>query len=228
MKDESKRSGFLEKTKMKISEIFFSIQGEGLEIGLPTVFVRLFACDLRCTWCDSMYAVEGRDFAEMSMNQVKSELEKFNCKRVCLTGGEPLIQRNEVEHLTEYLVSEGYMIVLETSGHKEPPPVFWTANCLISMDCKCPSSEMEEKMDFSLFEKLRSKDQLKFVIQDEVDYEYAKRILNKYQISANIIFQPVYGTHLKWLSEKVLEDRLEKVRVLPQLHKVIWGEIRGV
>jgi 7-carboxy-7-deazaguanine synthase len=213
---------------MKISEIFFSIQGEGMEIGLPTVFVRLFACDLRCTWCDSMYAVEGRDFRDMTIEEVKREIERFNCKRVCLTGGEPLIQRKELEVLAEDLVNESYAIVLETSGHKEPPSIFWTENCLISMDCKCPSSGMEKRMNFSLFEKLRPKDQLKFVIQDEVDYEYAKEILKKYQVKGNIIFQPVYGASLRWLTERVLEDGLEKVRVLPQLHKFIWGDIRGV
>lgn len=228
MKDESKRSGFQNTIKMKISEVFLSVQGEGVEIGLPTVFLRLFACDLRCTWCDSMYAVEGRDFKDMTIDDVKRAIEKFGCKRVCITGGEPLIQRNEVEALAERLVNEGYMIVLETSGHKDPPPVFWTENCLISMDCKCPGSGMHEKMDFSLFEKLRPSDQLKFVIQDDVDYEYTKGILNKYQIKTNIIFQPVYGTSLKWLTERVLEDKLENVRVLPQLHKIIWGEIRGV
>ncbi len=214
---------------MKISEIFFTIQGEGVEIGLPTVFVRLFVCDLRCTWCDSMYAVEGTDFKEMTIEEVRAEIKRFNCKRVCFTGGEPLIQKKELETLAKDLVKDDYEMVLETSGHKEPPPIFfWADSCLISMDCKCPSSEMENWMNFELFEKLRPKDQLKFVIQDEVDYEYAKGILKKYQIRASIIFQPVYGTSLKWLTERVLEDRLERVRILPQLHKIIWGKIRGV
>jgi len=213
---------------MKISEIFFSIQGEGVEIGLPTVFVRLFACDLRCTWCDSMYAVEGTDFKDMSIEEVTAEIERFNCKRVCFTGGEPLIQQKGLEILAKDLVHDGYEIILETSGHKEPPPVFWTDSCLISMDCKCPGSGMEKRMDFELMEKLRPNDQLKFVIQDEADYEYAKGILKKYKIKANIIFQPVYGSSLKWLAERVLEDRLERVRVLPQLHKIIWGDKRGV
>ncbi len=213
---------------MKISEIFFSIQGEGVEIGLPTVFVRLFACDLRCTWCDSMYAVEGTDFKEMTIEEVTAEIERFNCKRVCFTGGEPLIQQKGLEILAKDLVHDEYNIILETSGHKDPPSVFWTDSCLISMDCKCPGSGMEKRMDFELMEKLRPKDQLKFVIQDEADYEYAKGILKKYKIRANIVFQPVYGSSLKWLTERVLEDRLERVRVLPQLHKIIWGEIRGV
>jgi 7-carboxy-7-deazaguanine synthase len=213
---------------MKISEIFYSIQGEGVEIGLPTVFVRLFACDLRCEWCDSKYAVEGRDFREQSIEDVRSIIEKFKCKRVCITGGEPLLHGTELEELANELVSVGYRILLETSGHKNPPPIFWTDNCIISMDCKCPSSKMEDRMDFKLYEKLRKKDQLKFVINDEVDYEYAKSILKGYNIEASIIFQPVHGTNLKWLTEMVIEDKLEDIRILPQLHKVIWGDKRGV
>jgi 7-carboxy-7-deazaguanine synthase len=213
---------------MKISEIFYSIQGEGVEIGLPTVFIRLFACDLRCTWCDSMYAVEGRDFKEMSIQDVRDIIETYECKRICITGGEPLLQRKELEELANDLVKDEYKILLETSGHKNPPPIFWTDNCIISMDCKCPSSKMEDKMDFTLFGKLRRKDQLKFVIQDLVDYEYAKSILKSYKIEASIIFQSVHGTNLKWLAEKVIEDKLEDVRILPQLHKIIWGEKRGV
>ncbi len=213
---------------MKISEIFISIQGEGVEIGLPTVFVRLFACDLRCTWCDSMYAVEGADFKEMTIEEVREEIERFDCKRVCFTGGEPLIQQKELEILAKDLIRDEYNIVLETSGHKNPPPVFWADSCLISMDCKCPSSGMEGRMNFELFERLRYKDQLKFVIRDDIDYSYAKEILSRYLIRAKVIFQPVYGTSLKWLTERVLEDRLDRVRVLPQLHKIIWGDIRGV
>jgi 7-carboxy-7-deazaguanine synthase len=213
---------------MKVSEIFYSIQGEGIEIGLPTVFVRLFACDLRCEWCDSMYAVEGRDFKETSIEDVRNLIEAYNCKRICITGGEPLLQREELEELANDLVTDGYKISLETSGHKDPPPIFWTDNCVISMDCKCPSSRMEERMDFRLFEKLRPKDQLKFVINDGLDYEYAKSVLKSHKIEASIIFQPVHGTNLKWLAQRVIEDKLEDVRILPQLHKIIWGEKRGV
>jgi 7-carboxy-7-deazaguanine synthase len=213
---------------MKISEIFFSIQGEGIEIGLPTVFVRLFACDLRCEWCDSMYAVEGRDFKQMAIEDVRNMIETFKCKRICITGGEPLLQATELEELANDLVRDEYNILLETSGHKDPPPIFWTDNCVISMDCKCPSSKMEDRMNFRLFEKLRPKDQLKFVIKDGVDYEYAKSILKSYKIEASMIFQPVHGTNLKWLTEKIIQDKLEDIRVLPQLHKIIWGEKRGV
>ncbi len=213
---------------MNISEIFFSIQGEGVEIGLPTVFVRLYACDLRCSWCDTMYAVEGRDFKKMTVGEVLAEIEKFGCKRVCITGGEPLIQREEAEELAKALINEGYKIVLETSGHKMPPPVFWTGNCVISMDCKCPGSGMQERMDFGLFQKLRPQDQLKFVIADEADFEYAKGILKGYHINANIIFQPADGALIGWLTGRVMDENLGEVRVLPQLHKIIWGNRRGV
>ncbi len=213
---------------MNISEIFYSIQGEGVEIGLPTVFVRLFACDLRCSWCDTMYAVEGRDFKKMTVGEVRAGIEEFGCKRVCITGGEPLIQKDEAGELAGELIKDGYGIVLETSGHKMPPPVFWTDNCVISMDCKCPGSGMQGRMDFGLFEKLRPRDQLKFVIADEADYEYAKKILSKYSIAANIIFQPAGGLGLGWITERVLDENLKQVRVLPQLHKIIWGDRRGV
>ncbi len=213
---------------MKISEIFFSLQGEGLEIGLPTVFIRLFACDLRCSWCDTMYAVEGRDFKDQSVEEVINEVQEHGCKRVCITGGEPLIQMKEVEELANWLLDHGYTILLETSGHKMPPPILWTEKSIISMDCKCPSSNMQDKMDFELFSKLRPRDQLKFVIQDIDDYEYARAILNRYTINANIIFQPTHGSELAWLTEKVIDDKLEHIRVLPQLHKIIWGNKRGV
>ena len=213
---------------MKLSEIFFSIQGEGLEIGLPTVFVRLFACDLRCNWCDTMYAVEGRDFVDVNIADVIKQIEEYNCKRVCITGGEPLIQKKEVEQLAEELLDNGYSILLETSGHKEPPSVFFTEKCIVSLDCKCPSSGMQDRMDFELYKLLRSQDQLKFVIQDNADYNYAVNILRSNDIEAKIIFQPVSGGNLHWLTQRVLEDGLESVRVLRQLHKYIWGNKRGV
>ncbi|MGB3730042.1 MAG: 7-carboxy-7-deazaguanine synthase QueE, partial [Thermodesulfobacteriota bacterium] len=125
-------------------------------------------------------------------------------------------------------LGNGYTILLETSGHKMPPPILWTENSTISMDCKCPSSSMQDSMDFDLFIKLRAKDQLKFVIQDEIDYEYARGILRKYNIKANIIFQPTHGSELGWITKKVIDDKLEFIRVLPQLHKIIWGDKRGV
>lgn len=213
---------------MKISEIFYSIQGEGIEMGMPTVFVRLFACDLRCSWCDTMYAVEGRDFTEVPVDEVIERVGKWDCRRVCITGGEPLIQREEVSALAQELIDRGYRILLETSGHKMPPDVFWGEGSVISMDCKCPGSGMHERMDFTLYPKLRAGDQLKFVIQDEADYEYARGVVDKHDIKAHIVFQPAGGLGIGWISERAMKDNLSGVRVLPQLHKIIWGDKRGV
>lgn len=213
---------------MKVSEIFFSIQGEGVHIGLPTVFLRLFACDLRCSWCDTMYAVEGTDFREMETAEVLSRILAYGCPRVCITGGEPLIQRDAVEEVTEFLLERDFVVVLETSGHKKPPGIFSHPNSVVSMDCKCPGSGMDSKMDFSLYDALGEKDQLKFVIADDADYEYAMGVIAGHCIKASIIFQPVYGTKADWIAERILRDRMEDVRVLPQLHKIFWGEKRGV
>ncbi|MCY3985591.1 MAG: 4Fe-4S cluster-binding domain-containing protein [Candidatus Dadabacteria bacterium] len=213
---------------MKVNEIFFSIQGEGIHIGLPTVFLRLFACDLRCRWCDTMYAVEGSDFQEIETQEVLSRVLGYGCSRVCITGGEPLIQRQAVENVAESLLERDFTVVLETSGNKKPPEIFSHPNSVVSMDCKCPGSGMAERMDFSLYDALEEKDQLKFVIADEGDYEYARGILAERSIRASVIFQPVWGAKADWIAQSVLRDCMENVRVLPQLHKIFWGEKRGV
>ena len=177
---------------------------------------------------DTMYAVEGRDFTEVPLEEVIDRVESHQCKRVCITGGEPLIQREASTELAEKLIERGYSIILETSGHKMPPGIFWTESSVISMDCKCPGSGMHERMNFSLYPKLRPTDQLKFVIADEADYDYAAAVLEAHDIKANIIFQPAGGLSIGWLTERVMDDKLLGVRVLPQLHKIIWGDKRGV
>lgn len=213
---------------MRISEIFYSLQGEGIQLGLPTIFLRCFGCDLRCSWCDTMYAVEGTDFVNLSVDEVYAEINRYRCKRICITGGEPLLQSDELIILMNLLLKEDYHVVLETSGHRLPPEIFWDDKCVISMDCKCPSSKMQNRMDFSLFTRLRAQDQLKFVLSDETDYDYAVAVIRTNDIKANIIFQPVYGSDMRELAGKVLRDRLDNVRTMPQLHKLIWGEKRGV
>ena len=213
---------------MKVNEIFFSIQGEGVHIGLPTVFLRLFACDLRCSWCDTMYAVEGTDFREIENEEVLSRILEYGCSRVCITGGEPLIQREAVDEVAEFLLERDFAVVLETSGNKKPSEIFSHPNSIVSMDCKCPGSGMDSRMDFSLYDSLEEKDQLKFVIADNGDYEYAKGVMAEHRIRASIIFQPVYGTQADWIAERILRDGMGNVRVLPQLHKIFWGEKRGV
>jgi 7-carboxy-7-deazaguanine synthase len=209
---------------MLISEIFHSLQGEGLLIGLPTVFVRTSGCNLRCKWCDTDYAFEGGQ--EMSIEEVLDSVGKYNCLHVCLTGGEPLLQKDAIK-LINALLEKGYLISIETGGSVSVELLPCDDNLSISLDIKCPSSGEHDRMNFSNLELLSPNDQLKFVIADGEDYEYAKKILDEYETICQIVMQPVGGTDMKALAEKVLDDKLN-VRVLPQLHKLIWGVRRGV
>jgi 7-carboxy-7-deazaguanine synthase len=209
---------------MLISEIFHSLQGEGLLIGLPTVFVRTSGCNLRCRWCDTEYAFEGGQ--EMSVEEVLNAAGKYNCRHVCLTGGEPLLQKDAIK-LVSALLDKGYLISIETGGSVSVEILPCDDNLSISLDIKCPSSGEHERMNFSNLELLSPNDQLKFVIADDGDYEYAKKVLGDYQTICQVVMQPVGGTDMKALAEKVLDDKLN-VRVLPQLHKLIWGVRRGV
>lgn len=194
-------------------------------MGIPTVFIRTTGCNLRCAWCDTQYAFsEGK---EMSVEQLIRAVEKYPTKHVCVTGGEPLLQK-ETTAIINKLLDRGYNMCVETNGSVSIRELSCTEDLLTCLDIKCPSSGMHQKMDFSNIELLGSNDQLKFIIADETDYEYAKEIIGKHSPVCNIIFTPVDGTNLKSLVEKVLKDGLE-VRVLPQLHKIIWGnERRGV
>jgi 7-carboxy-7-deazaguanine synthase len=209
---------------MKINEIYYSIQGEGILIGLPMVFIRTSGCNLRCKWCDTKYAYDEGE--EIGYKELLNQIKIFPTKYVCITGGEPLKQE-ETPLLIELLCNEGYEICLETNGSISIEGLPNTDAMIISLDIKCPSSGMQKKMYFSNLEMLEPKDQLKFVIEDEEDYEYAKKLINEYYPKGHIIMTPVQGSNIKLLAERVLRDNLN-VRVLPQLHKLIWGEIRGV
>ena len=209
---------------MKVNEMFTSIQGEGIYIGVPMFFVRLTGCNLRCEWCDTEYAFyEGE---EMSIDSIIKKVEESGMKWVCITGGEPLLQE-EVYKLIDILLRKDYKVLLETNGSILIDKLPTEENLVISLDIKTPSSKMERAMRFENLNYLGPKDFVKFVIMDENDFEYAKKIIEKYEIDKEIIFQPVGGTNLKWLAEKVVEEKLN-VRVLPQLHKIIWGNKRGV
>lgn len=205
---------------MKVYSIFRSLQGEGLSIGSPTVFIRTSGCPLRCTYCDTTQAYDKGE--EMSLEQIMKKVSKLKAKHVCLTGGEPMMQR-EAPKLVQMLVDEGYMVVLETNGAMLLDELPCVETLTISMDIKCPSSGESSKMLFENIEILGPTDQLKLIISDGRDYEYAKEVLRKYAPKCEVIFTPVGGTDLKDLAEKVLEDGLD-VRVLPQLHKIIWGD----
>ncbi len=208
---------------MRICEIFRSVQGEGLQMGLPTVFVRAVGCNLRCSWCDTGYSFEGG--TEMSIDGILEEVG--DCPRVCFTGGEPMLQPDAVE-LIQRLISLGKQVDLETNGAVDLSDVPDDPLVLISMDIKCPSSGMADRMLLSNLDLLSRKDQLKFVIADDADLDYAVDFVKRHDPDTNVIFGPVGGTErMQRLVERVLDEGLD-VRVLPQLHKIIWGDRRAV
>ena len=208
---------------MRICEIFRSIQGEGLQMGLPTVFVRTVGCNLRCSWCDTGYSFEGG--SEMALEDIVAEVG--DCPRVCLTGGEPMLQPDAPE-LIRMLVESGRQVDLETNGSVDLSSVPDSPLVLISMDVKCPSSGMASHMLLDNVARLGPKDQLKFVIADEADLDFAVAFVKEHRPDTNVIFGPVGGTeHMQRLVERVLAEGLD-VRVLPQLHKIIWGDRKGV
>ncbi len=211
-----------------VNEIFHSIQGESSYAGWPCVFVRLTGCNLRCTYCDTRYAhTEG---FEMTTDQVLAEVKRFSCPLVEITGGEPLIQ-SETPRLIERLLESGYNVLLETNGTQDISRV--PSPCIKIVDFKCPSSGESASSDLDNIYRLEKHDEIKFVIGDRQDYEYAAalaaRIRHERQGHITVLFSVVFGA-LSWrqLAQWVLEDRL-RVRLNVQLHKVIWEpDQRGV
>jgi 7-carboxy-7-deazaguanine synthase len=212
---------------LTINEVFYSIQGESSYAGQPCVFVRLTACDLRCSWCDTPYAFhEGR---KQTLEEVLAEVERLKCRLVEVTGGEPLLQE-DVYPLMDALVERGHTVLLETGGHRtiERVPAAVTA----IMDIKCPGSGESHRNDWDNIGRLRPHDEVKFVVQDRADYEFARDTICRHRLSdrvAAIHLSPVHGTlDLRTISEWILADRLP-VRLQPQLHKYIWDPgTRGV
>jgi len=209
---------------MKVNEIFYSIQGEGTLIGIPMVFVRFTGCNLRCTWCDTKYAWE--EGKEMSMEEIIGEIRKYKSNWVCLTGGEPLLQK-DIYKLIDRLINLGYRVLLETNGSLSLEDLPCEEQLIVDMDIKTPSSGMSNFMNLENLELLGPKDTIKFVIADENDYNFMKEFIKNHEIKGEVIAQSEGNKNLKWLTEKVLEDGLN-IRVLPQLHKIIWGDRRGV
>ena len=212
---------------LTINEIFYSIQGESTHAGKPCVFVRLTGCDLRCTWCDTVYAFhEGR---KMSVEGVFEEVARYDSPLVELTGGEPLLQP-DVYPLMERLLDSGRTVLLETGGQVDVSRV---PDAVVKvMDVKCPGSGESGKNEWSNIDRLSSRDEVKFVIKDRTDYEYARDVMTRHALDRRcgaVLFSPVHGVmHPKDLSEWILEDRLP-VRLQLQVHKHIWGpEVRGV
>lgn len=189
-------------------------------IGAPTVFVRTSGCPLRCTYCDTPQAFDKGE--ERSVEEILDEVRRHKTRSVCLTGGEPLAQR-DARKLVERLIEEDHLVVVETSGAIPLDEMPCDDNLSISMDIKCPSSGEEGRMVYDNIELLGPTDQLKFVISDNTDYEFAKKVIAEYEPRCEVIFTPVGGRDMKGLAEKVLKDGLNG-RVLPQLHKLIWGD----
>lgn len=207
---------------MEITEIFYSLQGEGIEIGLPTIFIRTSGCNLKCTWCDTRYAwEEGQD---MGIDEIMEIIKDFECNRVCVTGGEPLLQEETLELIENLL--EDYAVTIETNGSIDISPLI-DKDLMISMDYKTPSSKMNDEMIKSNLQKLRDEDQLKFIVSDKRDYNFTLEVLEKHEIKADIIFQPEGNKNMRKLAEWILDDSLD-VRLIPQLQKIIWGGKRGV
>ena len=209
---------------MKINEIFYSIQGEGAWTGLPNIFIRTTGCNLRCSFCDTKYAYnKGR---EMTLNEIIKKIKQYPCKYVCITGGEPLLQK-DIIYLIDELLKKGYKISIETNGSLTIEKLLDKKSLMISLDIKCPSSNMYENNYLENINFLKKDDQLKFVIKNKKDYEYAKRILEKYKPLCTVFFQPVWGKNPKILTKWIIDDGLN-VKLGLQIHKIIWGEKRKV
>jgi 7-carboxy-7-deazaguanine synthase len=212
---------------LTVNEIFYSIQGESTRAGRACVFVRLTACDLRCSWCDTPYAFhEGR---KMSLDEVLAEVDRHRCDLVEITGGEPLLQE-EVYPLMERLLASGRTVMLETGGHRSIERV--PAQVLKVVDVKCPGSGESSRNDWDNLHRLAPHDEVKFVVRDRTDYEFARDVIGRYDLASRtgaILLSPVHGVlDPRMLAEWILDDHLP-ARLQLQLHKYIWDPAtRGV
>lgn len=210
-----------------VNEIFYSIQGESLYSGLPCTFIRLAGCNLRCAYCDTQYAYD--EGTEIEINNLIKKISGFGCSLVEITGGEPLLQE-ETPLLIEKLIDDNYTVLLETNGSIDISSI--DKRCIKIIDIKCPSSKMFSKNNLDNLNKLGEKDQVKFVIGNRNDYDFAKKIVKQIPENfpwANILFSPIYNKiELSDLAQWILKDKLS-VRFQIQLHKIIWPDIlRGV
>ena len=212
----------LNNTTLNITEIFYSLQGEAKEVGIPTVFVRLTGCPLRCNYCDTAYAFKGNN--PLSIQHILDEVAQYNTRYVCVTGGEPMAQSNCLK-LLDSLIDSGYNVSMETSGSIDIAPV--NNKVSIVMDIKTPSSTEEHQNRYENLPILKSKDQLKFVIASRSDFDWCNEILDNHEVESEVLFSPVYES-LKpvQLADWILEKKLN-VRLQVQLHKILWGDQKG-
>jgi 7-carboxy-7-deazaguanine synthase len=211
---------------LRVTEIFHSVQGESTWAGLPCTFIRLTGCPLRCTWCDTEYSFHGGE--KFTLEEILERVEEIGTPLVELTGGEPLIHKNAFR-LASLLLERGYTVLVETSGAVDVAPLDPRVHKI--MDLKCPGSGEEGRNLWSNLEHLTARDEVKFVVKDRADYEWARRAITEHALDERVregtlralLFSPVWGAvDLQELAAWILEDRLP-ARFQIQLHKVIWG-----
>ncbi|MDT7780427.1 MAG: 7-carboxy-7-deazaguanine synthase [Acidobacteriota bacterium] len=222
------RSSFIVPNMLRVTEIFRSIQGESTHAGRPCSFVRLTGCPMRCTWCDSEYTFTGGE--HVSIDDVMRQVRAYGCQLVEVTGGEPLAQKGAFE-LISRLCEEGFEVLIETGGFVSIEGVDTRAK--IILDVKCPASGEAERNHWPNLERLRAdRDEVKFVVADRGDWEFAREIIERYELERRalaVLVSPVWGvTDLKELADLISSSGLN-VRMQLQMHKYIWGpEVHGV
>lgn len=212
------------KVSLRISEIFCSLQGEARDVGFPTVFIRLTGCPLRCVWCDTEYAFHGGE--NLDVDTILSQVARFNTRRVTVSGGEPLAQKQCID-LLKLLCDQDYQVSLETSGAIDISQV--DSRVVKVVDIKPPGSGESEKNRIENFQFLNQSDQLKFVISNREDYDWSLQCIDQYKLASycDILFSPVYkGMSATELANWLLADQRE-IRLQIQLHKYLWGEVAG-
>ncbi|MGA1792732.1 MAG: 7-carboxy-7-deazaguanine synthase QueE [Thermoplasmatota archaeon] len=213
---------------LMVNEVYASFQGEGVHTGIPTVFIRLAGCNLRCNWCDTPYALEVSSGSPMEIGFLIEQVREFGFGTVCLTGGEPLVQEGSLE-LVRSLLSAGFRVDIETNGSIDVKPFSELGEGIfLSLDIKLPSSGMQEEMAIQNLGYLRQTDQLKFVVADEKDMERAFSILREWSPDCTVIFTPVSNTGGEAIADILMKKLSDgeitgDIRLMVQTHKVIWG-----
>lgn len=211
---------------MRLTEIFYSIQGESSFIGQPCIFIRTTACNLRCVWCDTAYSFYGGE--EMSLDDIMQRVASYGCKLVEITGGEPMLQK-EIYELCDRLLAAEYTVLIETGGSLDLSKL--DPRVIKIVDLKCPGSGEVGKNYWPNLDILQPQDQIKFVIKDRADYDWTLQVIRQYRLDTrfHLLFSPVFGImELRPLAEWMLADRV-KAQLQVQLHKFIWSpEMRGV
>ncbi len=212
-------------TQLKIFEIFYSLQGESSRMGLPTIFIRLSGCPMRCHYCDTAYAFQGGSM--MSIEDIMASIKQYDTRYVTVTGGEPLAQK-EVIYLLKTLADSNYEVSIETGGGLSIKEVY--TRIKIILDIKTPESGEEKKNHWENLDMISAKDEIKFVLCSRKDYDWAKKIIDQYKLTqkCSVLFSPVYlKLDVTDLGDWILKDQLH-VRMQIQLHKLLWGEKPGV